>query len=119
MVTELKFPFEAWDPRIDVALERPGSVAGLTAVHADVNITDLREGSTIPTVDLRDRNPGQSGVIDGVIGLLAGSLEWLRYNGFSVEDIQSKVRSYNIRHRETPETKARLAEYRALEGVGR
>lgn len=108
MATKLEFDWEAWDASKDVQLDRPGNIQGLTAIQLGTDIGDA------PDKDRRERDQDLKAAIDGVIGLLAGSLQWLRYYGFSAAEVQNKVKAYKLNNLASPEKVRELAEWRAI-----
>lgn len=91
-MTTISFDYEVWDKQ-DVQLYRPGSPLGFTTIHNSIDIgraTTVRQGAADSTI-------GPS--LDGVVGVLAGSLEYLREYGLSASDVQSRVLSFMANNR--------------------
>lgn len=91
-MTMISFDYESWSKR-DVQLFRPGSPLGFTTVHNSVDIGRApteRQGAADSTI-------GPS--LDGVVGILAGALEYLREYGLSASDVQSRVDSFMANNR--------------------
>ena len=91
-MTTISFDYEPWT-REDVQLYRPGSPLGFTTIHNSIDIgeaTTVRQGAADSTI-------GPS--LDGVVGVLAGALEYLREYGLSVSDVQSRVMSFMVNNR--------------------
>lgn len=104
----IQFDYNDWNDKDDILLERPGSELGFGVVNAGLPIDKA------PTVRQGERNPSIGPAIDGVIGLLAGSLEWLRWYGLNASDVQARVKAYKRRHTDSAVQKKLLDEYRAI-----
>ena len=94
---DIKFKYDDWDPKKDVPLFRPGTELGYSLI---------RDGHRVSRAPTR----GQGGKVerDGVIGLLAGALEWLRQYGLTAEEVQEAVLSFEKNNRDTKGQKFQL-----------
>lgn len=84
----ITFDYDTWDKRKDLLLHRPGNSLGYTAI-----LTSLQVGDML-TVRKRKEDTLIRECEEGVIGLIAGGLEWLRQRGYSAEEVQNKVKAY-------------------------
>lgn len=107
---KLQFDYEDWTVK-DKTLDRPGNVLGYTAI-----ITSLDVGDT-PTVRGRQQDALLRETEAGVIGLLAGAIEWLRWRGYSAATVQSKVNAYKRGNRETPSQRILKEAQEEIEGI--
>ena len=89
----IEFDYDPWDRKNDVALLNPGTPMGFAMVNGD-----LFPGRA-PTVREGARNDLIGPSIQGVIELLAGSLEWCREYGLSAQDVQARVRAFMVNNR--------------------
>jgi len=87
-MADIKFPYDEWDDSKDKLLERPGSMLGYTAILCSLEVGDTQ------TIRARQRDQLIRETENGVIGLIAGGLEWLRKRGYSVAEVENKVRVY-------------------------
>ena len=88
-MAKIEFDYEAWDNKKDVPLERPGNTIGYSAIHDNVY-----PGYVASTRDRDRRDSFTAPTIEGVIGLLAGALEWCRQYKLSAKEVESKVKAY-------------------------
>lgn len=84
----ITFDFDVWDDEKDILLHRPGNDQGYAAIQASLEVGDM------VNIRARQRNDLIRTTEAGVVGLVAGGLEWLRQRGYSAEAIQSKVRAF-------------------------
>ena len=84
----ITFSYELWDNKTDMLLERAGNQLGYTAILTSLNVGDMQ------TVRSRQRDTLIRETEDGVIGLIAGGLEWLRQRGLSASEVENKVKVY-------------------------
>ena len=89
------FDYDDWNDNTDLLLAEPGSLMGFAAINTALDVGDM------PTVRQRQRATLIRETEDGVIGLIAGGLEWLRSRGLSAAEVENKVRVYkanNLAH---------------------
>ncbi len=84
----LVFDYEPWDISKDVRLARAGNVLGFTAILTSMEIGEMS------SVRARKQDTLIRETEIGVIGLLAGAIEWLRWREYTPEEVQSKVRAF-------------------------
>ena len=82
----ISFDWEMWDIDKEILMHEPGSDLGFSAIQAGLN------PGYAPNRKIANRDSSIGPMIDGVIGLLAGSMDWLRSYGLSAEEVQSRVR---------------------------
>ena len=82
------FDFDPWDDKKDILLHRPGNTLGFTAILTSLEVGDML------TVKKRKEDALIRETEEGVVGLIAGGLEWLRKRGYSAEEVQNKVKAY-------------------------
>jgi len=87
-MASIEFDYNSWDKSKDKLLERPGSMMGYTAILCSLEVGDMQ------TVRGRQRDQLIRETENGVIGLIAGGLEWLRKRGYDSASVQNKVRVY-------------------------
>ena len=92
-MTTIIFDYKDWTTT-DVQLNRPGSTLGYAVINSSLDV-----GRAITVRKGRTRIDGLA--IDGAIQLLAGALEWLRENEISATDVQSRVRAFEAKNRNT------------------
>lgn len=95
---DISFSYEAWNKKTDILLQQPGNTLGFVAINNSLDVGDM------PTVRARQRDRLIRETESGVIGLIAGGLEWLRQRGLSAAEVQNKVKVYkqnNLEHSET------------------
>ena len=90
----ITFDYEEWNGTKDILLNRPGSKMGYAAIQ-----TSLLVGDT-PTIRGRRRDKLIKETEEGVIGLIAGGLEWMRQRGYSAEQVENMVRVCKIKNLE-------------------
>jgi len=88
MTNKIELDFEKWDDTKDYPLTRPGNNIGYAAILCSIDVGDMS------SVRRRQRDVLINEAEKGAVALLAGSLEWLRWRGYSAADVQSKVRAY-------------------------
>lgn len=108
-MAKVEFDYDPWNIDKDVLLERPGSEAGYAVIQAGLMLTRFF------TPHARDADSTVKPGLDGVIGLLAGALEWCRWYGLSAQEVQSKVRAYILQNKESNAQQGRIAVGRAIE----
>ena len=94
----ITFDYDAWDPKREALLARP--------LSSPLGVTVIQEGITfgrVSTAQAKDNDAFIQDSVDGVIELLAGSLEWLRWFGLTDEQVLSKVRAYLRNAKDSPE----------------
>jgi len=82
---KIEFDYDGWNVIRDIKPERPGNTLGYAAILTGMEIGDTQ------TVRGRQREVLLRETEAGVIGLLFGAIEWLRWRGYSAEAVQSKV----------------------------
>lgn len=87
-MADINISFDSWDDTKDILLYRPGSKLGFAAIYNALEVGDMA------TIKKRREDSLIRESEDGVIGLVAGGIEWLRSRGYSAEDVQSKLRAY-------------------------
>lgn len=87
MATKLEFNYETWDPKKDVLLEHAGSILGFGVVQTATEVGRAPDKRS----DTRDQLVGPS--LDGIYGLLASCLEWLRWYGEDKATVESRVKN--------------------------
>jgi hypothetical protein len=105
---QITFDYADWDNRRDIALLGPGSQAGYATLNGALKI------GKAPTVRQGRRSPHIGPLIDGVIGTLAGALEWCREYGLGPEDVRSRVTAYMANNRSSPRQVSLLASASAV-----
>ena len=100
-MTTISFDYKPWTNE-DVSLERPGAPLGYAVVNSAINV------SYAPTVKQGNRDSIIGPAIEGVIELLAGSLEWCREYGLTPQDVQSKVNAFKRKNRGTNSSRLTL-----------
>lgn len=95
MPNKIEFDYDNWDKSKDKMLERPGNMLGYTAIICSLEVGDMQ------TVRARQRNQLIRETEAGVIGLIAGGLEWLRKRGLSAAEVQNKVKVYKTNNQST------------------
>ena len=90
-MAQISFDYNEWT-RNDVLLERPGTPIGYAVLNASLPV------GKAPTKKqgLADSLIGPS--LDGVVSLLAGSLEWLREYGLTATEVESKVKAFKAKN---------------------
>ena len=107
----VKFDFDAWDDSKDLLLDRPGNALAFSIVNAGLDVGDT------PEKGLRATDSTIGPTLDGVIGMLAGSLEWLRKFGMTPEELESKVRAFKKSKNGAVAQEFLLEEYRAITDI--
>ena len=110
-MTIINFDYNDWNNRRDQLLEYPGSSLGFSAINQGIKI-----GETLPAHNAV-RSEQVQPVVEDVIELLAGSLQWLRWYGIDAEDLQRRVRFALIRGVASTRQKNRLANIRAITDI--
>jgi hypothetical protein len=87
-MTRITLDYEDWDGRTDVVLHRPGTLLGYSIINNAIEVGHL----TSKKAERRDATIAPS--VDGVIELLAGALEWLRWYGMPAAEVQNRVRAF-------------------------
>ena len=87
-MAEVTFKYDPWDDIKDVLPERPGNMMGYTAINSSVELRPVGENLDI------NSDPLTSGTIQGIIEMIAGGIEWLRFYGLSPAEVQSKVEAF-------------------------
>jgi hypothetical protein len=86
-MTSVSLGFENWNNESDVLLKDLGNIAAYTAINSAVKIgkrSTLREPENIPEPAL---------ILEGVFGILAGAVEWLRWYGFTAVEVEERVKA--------------------------
>jgi len=84
----LTFDYKPWDSTKDCLPSEPGSDVGYAVVRSSVDVGDMPYiRQHVPDELIRKAE-------EGAVGMLAGSLEWLRSRGYSASQVESKVRAY-------------------------
>lgn len=86
----IMFDYDDWDDTEDLLLERPGSEIGYAAIVASLDVGDM------PTVRQRQNDRLIKETEEGVVGLIAGGLEWFRSRGVTAAQLENKVRVYKL-----------------------
>ena len=110
-MTSISFDYEVWTNN-DVLLERPGSPVGYAVVYGAIPV------GKAPTKKqgVADSLIGPS--LEGVIGMLAGSLEWLREYGMTTTELESKVRAFKRKNLESQnQVSLKFARQRKIEDI--
>ncbi len=98
---EIKFKYDPWDDAKDQLLVRAGSELSFGILQSATEIGHP------PTVKVgQKRLSGQT--VDGVIGLLAASLQYLRWYGLTLEDVQARVQRITVNNKDTKSRKLLL-----------
>ena len=89
-MASVSFPYEEWDITKDVLLENPGTPVGLAAIKSELKLG-------LPVVMTKQtESRAVREAEEGVIQLVAGGLEWLRWRGLTKEEVQNRVRAFKI-----------------------
>jgi len=107
----LQLDYDSWDTTKDIRLERPGNALGYEAIRGSIDVGDM------PSKRRRDSDKLIGPTIDGVIGLLAGGVEWLRHYGFSAAEVQGKVRAYKAGNLSTAQMQALRIKPESVEDI--
>ena len=84
----LVIEYNEWEDDEDIMLHRPGSPMGYAAIRGSIDVGDVPAG-------FKRRNDTLIRECEsGVVGLVAGGIEWLRSRGYSAQEVQSKLRAY-------------------------
>lgn len=108
MARQLVFDFTAWDDSRDVLLQNASNQRAFVAVQSAIEL-----GKT-QTKRERQRDPALKGTIEGITGLLASCIEWLRWYGETPEEIQAAVRGHIQRNRTTQANKLQRDNFAAF-----
>lgn len=85
-MASVSFGYEPWDDQKDLLLKDPGNSTAFDVMNAGVKIG---QRTTLQSAE----SENQSGrVLDGMLGMVAGALEWLRWYGYSIAEVESRVR---------------------------
>ena len=87
-MSTVNLKYDTWNDHTDKLLERPGSMLGYVAIKNGLDVGDT------PTIRGRKRDDLIHGTEDGVIGLIAGGLEWLRKRGLTASEVENLVQAY-------------------------
>ena len=106
----ISFSFEPWDDTKDRLFYRSGSPLGFTAIQSGLEVGEAE------SIRKRRKDALIWNTEQGVIGLVAGGLEWLRKRGYSAETVQSRVKVYKEANRD-PEREILLRTKVVLDAV--
>ena len=94
-MTQVSFDYDRWDDSKDLLLEEPGNTLGYAAINSSLELRRYGENTELDRTDLQD-------VVEGVVGLVAGGIEWLRWFGFTTEEVQARVNAVKRKLTESP-----------------
>ncbi len=105
---KVSFDYEPWAPFEDQVLFRPGTPAGRAAIATGMEVRQAGENREI------DRDSVLAPTVDGVVEIIAGGIEWLRWFGLTAEDVQARVLNAKTKNLALPEQVARKATLREV-----
>lgn len=106
-MSNITFDYKPWDGKVDFQLFQPGNALGFSVINSSLDLD----------FDLRYKDVTVKEAVDGVIELLAGSLEWLREFGMSADEVTQRVKAFERKNRDTVNARALKDEYKAIEFV--
>jgi|TARA_Y100000310_G_scaffold341042_1_gene438896 hypothetical protein len=109
-MTSLSFGYEEWDNEKDLLLREIGNETAYGAVNSGTGFGRRAERREA------ERDPQTSDLLDGMFGLLAGTIEWLRWYGYSASEVQSRVAAKKCNNMLRADQASRLA---AIRSIGR
>ncbi len=104
-MTELNLPYEDWNPRDDVRLDRPSQVRAFHVVNSALDIGDT------PNKRLRKADPSVGPVLEDVLQLWVGTIEWLREFGFTKQEMEQAFNRIKRDDKDKPIQRRALASY--------
>ena len=87
-MANLEFDYDTWQQDRDIRPSRPGNSLGIAAIRDSMDVGKLS------TVRASNRDALIGTTLQGVIELLAGAVEYLRWYGMDATEVRSRVRAY-------------------------
>jgi hypothetical protein len=87
-MAKLELDYDTWQSDRDILPSRPGNSLGIGAVR------DGFEVGKLGTVRASNRDALIGQTLQGVIELLAGAVEYLRWYGMDATEVRSRVKAY-------------------------
>jgi len=84
----IQFDYKIWDNKKDYLLDRPGNNIAYAVLLNSVDVGDML------TIKKRKEDTLIKEAEEGVVELLAAAIEFLRWRGYSAEEVQSKVKAF-------------------------
>ena len=91
-MTSLNVEFNPWDKRKDILLFRPGNSLGYGAIQTGFHPGGAPDNTHRDAVDITE-------TVNGVIGVVAGGIEWLRKYGITPEVLEQRIHAYIVTNR--------------------
>ncbi len=98
----LNFKYETWDYKKDLLMEDVSNPFAIAVLRQNLDITHKA------TLDEERRDQTTKTAVDGIVHLLAASIEWLREYGITKEDVEGRVTKLLAKERESTRGQHRL-----------
>ena len=98
----LSFKYEPWNYKEDLVMEKPGNSFSVAVLRQSLDIHHKE------TLKEERRDPTAKPAVDGIVHLLAASIEWLREYGLTKEDVENRVTKLLARERQSTQGQHRL-----------